>query len=388
MAEKNFLFSILFTCEPLLSLHFTLIPETNASELNEIDFGELCGVLVQYPNSNGDLVELSKLNELCEKSDSMLITATDLLALTLFKPVGEYPSVQIAIGSAQRLGVPLMYGGPHAAFLATRNTLTRLMPGRVVGVTKDTDNNTAFRLALQTREQHIRRDKATSNICTAQALLANISAMFAIFHGPAGLRQIAEKIHQKTAHLADSINATGRHRVLNKIFFDTIKIRTDDQNKIKERANQKKINLRYFDDGEHVGLSLDETVTEGDLNDLKWIFEAEQQTKSKPAEIIPENLKRTSSYLTHEVFNSHQSETRLLRYMKRLENKDISLVHSMIPLGSCTMKVRNYFRCCKVSTDKSFSLTAERHHRNAALHLAGAGQNSSICAAGPEQRLR
>lgn len=300
-------------------------------------------MLVQYPNSNGDLVELSKLNELCEKNDSMLITATDLLALTLFKPVGEYSSVQIAIGSAQRLGVPLMYGGPHAAFLATRNTLTRLMPGRVVGVTKDTDNNTAFRLALQTREQHIRRDKATSNICTAQALLANISAMYAIFHGPTGLRQIAEKIHFKTVHLADAINESGRHRVLNKIFFDTIKIRVDDQGQIKERAKQKKINLRYFDDGEHVGISLDETITENDLNDLKWIFAAEQSVKSKPAETIPESLKRTSDYLTHEVFNSHQSETRLLRYMKRLENKDISLVHSMIPLGSCTMKVSKLF---------------------------------------------
>lgn len=299
-------------------------------------------MLVQYPNSNGDLVELSTLNEQCERSDSMLITATDLLALTLFKPVGEYSSVQIAIGSAQRLGVPLFYGGPHAAFLATRNQLTRLMPGRVVGVTKDTDNNTAFRLALQTREQHIRRDKATSNICTAQALLANISAMYAIYHGPGGLKKIAEKIHQKTVHLASAINESGRHRVLNKIYFDTIKIKVDDQSKIRKRAGQKKINLRYFD-GEHVGLSLDETITENDLNDLKWIFEAEQNAKSKPAEIIPADLRRTSDYLTHEVFNSHQSETRLLRYMKRLENKDISLVHSMIPLGSCTMKVSDRF---------------------------------------------
>ena len=317
--------------------------ETNASETNSIDFGELCGVLVQYPNSNGDLVELSKLNELCERSDSMLITATDLLALTLFKPVGEYSSVQIAIGSAQRLGVPLFNGGPHAAFLATRNQLTRLMPGRVVGVTKDTDNNTAYRLALQTREQHIRRDKATSNICTAQALLANISAMYAIYHGPGGLKKIAEKIHEKTVHLASAINEGGKHQVLNKIYFDTLKIKVADQNKIKQRANEKKINLRYFEDGGHVGLSLDETITENDLNDLKWIFEAEQNPKSNQTETIPANLRRTSDYLTHEVFNSHQSETRLLRYMKRLENKDISLVHSMIPLGSCTMKVRDLF---------------------------------------------
>lgn len=263
-----------------------------------------------------------------------------------FRPFsGDYGSpADICIGSAQRFGIPLNYGGPHAAFLACRSYLTRLIPGRVVGVTKDADGNQALRLALQTREQHIRRDKATSNICTAQALLANMSAMYAIYHGPDGLRNIAQSINEKMVYIKKAIESKGEDEIVTSdSFFDTLKIKVKNLERIRSRAESKCINLRYYSDGQHVGVSIDETVNEDDVNDICWIFDSDGSNVSKSHvtsnSLLNGPLRRESKFLTHPVFNSYQSETQITRYMKRLENKDISLVHSMIPLGSCTMKL-------------------------------------------------
>lgn len=274
------------------------------------------------------------------------MTAADLLALTLIQPPGQLgPPADIVIGSAQRFGVPLNYGGPHAAFLACRSHLTRLIPGRVVGVAKDSSGNQALRLSLQTREQHIRRDKATSNICTAQALLANIAAMYAIYHGPDGLRDIANSTHEKAIYLSKKIHVPGHTEVVSRQFFDTIKVKVRSQKRVRTRAESQKINLRYFPDGKHVGISFDETVTDKDIRDLCWIFDADNDRVQVSWEDIQASslanspIARKSSFLQHPVFQSYRSEHQLTRYMKKLENRDISLVHSMIPLGSCTMKL-------------------------------------------------
>lgn len=234
---------------------------------------EFSGILVQNPDTDGNIFDLTEVSESAKNSGCILAVATDLLACTVIKPPGEYGhNCDIAIGNAQRFGIPLNYGGPHAAFMSCRNYLTRIMPGRVVGVTKDHLGNPAVRLALQTREQHIRRDKATSNICTAQALLANMSAMYAIYHGPEGLRNMAQTIHEKTCHLRNVIEIDGKHKVTNKAFFDTLKVKVGDMEKFKKRAEQRQIHLRYYPDGEHVGVSLDETVTNDDMESLVWIF--------------------------------------------------------------------------------------------------------------------
>lgn len=306
-----------------------------------------CGVLIQYPDTNGKICDLAEITQKVREIGGTLVTSTDLLALTLIKPPGEYGSpADITIGTAQRLGVPLNYGGPHAAFLSCRSSFTRLIPGRVVGVTKDADGNSALRLALQTREQHIRRDKATSNICTAQALLANMSAMYAIYHGADGLTAIARSIHEKAIYLYHKINASADNSVVHDRFFDTLKIRVKSQKRIRTRAESVKINLRYFRDGSHVGVSLDETVTDDDICNLLWIFDSDTNAYNvTPVDISKLSIlssgkhKRSTPFLTHPVFNSYKSEHKITRYMKKLENRDISLVHSMIPLGSCTMKL-------------------------------------------------
>ncbi|KAI7694929.1 Glycine dehydrogenase (decarboxylating) [Sarcoptes scabiei] len=310
---------------------------------------EYCGILVHYPDTNGNLDNLEPIVQLAKKTETIVAVATDLLTLTMVKPPGEYEQIcDIAIGTAQRFGIPLNYGGPHAAFLACRRYLTRLMPGRVVGLTKDAQGNQALRLALQTREQHIRRDKATSNICTAQALLANMSAMFAIYHGPQGLRSIAEQIHKKALYLAKQINDRGVNKVITYNPFDTLKIKVAVTKHVKARAEAVGINLRYYLDGKHVGVSLDETVTDQDLNDLIWVLEGEREEEhivypedflQNASGLLNGPIARKTSFLTHSLFNRYHSETNLIRYMKKLENKDISLVHSMIPLGSCTMKL-------------------------------------------------
>ncbi|KAL3062574.1 hypothetical protein OYC64_002391 [Pagothenia borchgrevinki] len=315
---------------------------------HEMDFSgkDISGVLFQYPDTDGRVEDFTELVDRAHKGGALACCATDLLALCVLRPPGEF-GVDIALGSSQRFGVPLCYGGPHAAFFAVKDSLIRMMPGRMVGVTRDAAGKEVYRLALQTREQHIRRDKATSNICTAQALLANMAAMFAVYHGPQGLKHIAERTHNAALILAEGLKRAG-HRLHSEMFFDTLKITCSVAAKdIFERAAQREINLRVFTDGV-VGVSLDETVTERDLDDLLWVFGCESS-----AELIAEKMgervkgilgspfKRTSKYLTHQVFNSYHSETNIVRYMKRLENKDISLVHSMIPLGSCTMKLNS-----------------------------------------------
>ena len=258
------------------ALKITIDVIEDLNSLPNSDMENYCGILLQYPDTNGDILDLTETIQTCKSKGTLVIIATDLLALTLIKPPGEFGG-DIAIGTSQRFGIPLNYGGPHAAFLACRNNLTRIIPGRVVGLTKDSQGNQALRLALQTREQHIRRDKATSNICTAQALLANMSAMYAIYHGPQGLKAIAKEIHDKTLYLADKITQSGQHEVVTKLPFDTLKIKTKSQKRIRSRAESQQINLRYFPDGIHVGVSLDEIVTYNDLVDLVWIFEGEKE---------------------------------------------------------------------------------------------------------------
>uniref|UniRef100_A0A8C7V9Z9 glycine dehydrogenase (aminomethyl-transferring) n=1 Tax=Oncorhynchus mykiss TaxID=8022 RepID=A0A8C7V9Z9_ONCMY len=315
---------------------------------HEMDFSgkDVSGVLFQYPDTDGRVEDFTALVDRAHKGGALACCATDLLALCVLRPPGEF-GVDIALGSSQRFGVPLCYGGPHAAFFSVKENLVRMMPGRMVGVTRDAAGKEVYRLALQTREQHIRRDKATSNICTAQALLANMAAMFGVYHGPQGLKHIAERTHNAALILAEGLKRAG-HRLHSEMFFDTLKVGCSVAAKdILERAVQREINLRVYSEGV-LGVSLDETVTERDLDDLLWVFGCESS-----AELIAEKMgervkgimgspfKRTSKYLVHTVFNSYHSETNIVRYMKRLENKDISLVHSMIPLGSCTMKLNS-----------------------------------------------
>uniref|UniRef100_A0A9J7XM73 glycine dehydrogenase (aminomethyl-transferring) n=1 Tax=Cyprinus carpio carpio TaxID=630221 RepID=A0A9J7XM73_CYPCA len=315
---------------------------------HEMDFSgkDVSGVLFQYPDTEGRVEDFTALVDRAHKAGALACCATDLLALCVLRPPGEF-GVDIALGSSQRFGVPLCYGGPHAAFFAVKENLVRMMPGRMVGVTRDAAGKEVYRLALQTREQHIRRDKATSNICTAQALLANMASMFALYHGPQGLRHIAERTHNATLILAEGLKRAG-HKLQHENFFDTLKINCGVAGKdILEKAKQREINLRLYSDGV-LGVSLDETVTERDLDDLLWIFGCEssaeliaEKMSERTKGLLASPFKRTSKFLTHPVFNSYHSETNIVRYMKRLENKDISLVHSMIPLGSCTMKLNS-----------------------------------------------
>ncbi|KAI5778941.1 glycine cleavage system P-protein-domain-containing protein [Geopyxis carbonaria] len=323
---------------------------------------DLIGVLVQYPATDGSINNYKNLSEIVHRLGGQLSVATDLLALTLLKSPAEF-GADIAFGNSQRLGVPMGYGGPHAAFFATKDELKRKMPGRIIGVSKDRSGNRAYRLALQTREQHIRREKATSNICTAQALLANMSAMYAVYHGPHGLRAIANKIHSLTVILCEGlqrmgfevnpgIKAEGGH-------FDTVPITVRDAPDVAAKISDwYGINLRVLGE-DKLSITLDETVSMQDLEDilaalsafaerlpgrLKWgsmlaeIAEDLEIDLIKPA-IVPEIVRRTSSYLQHPVFNSYHSETEMLRYIHHLQSKDLSLANSMIPLGSCTMKL-------------------------------------------------
>nr|XP_033185291.1 glycine dehydrogenase (decarboxylating), mitochondrial [Bombus vancouverensis nearcticus] len=306
---------------------------------------DVAGILFQYPDTTGSIYEFEDVVKKAHADGTLVCVAADLLALAILKPPSEF-GVDICVGTSQRFGVPLGYGGPHAGFFACRQRLVRLMPGRMIGVTKDSNGQDAYRLALQTREQHIRRDKATSNICTAQALLANMSAMYAVYHGPEGIRNIANRVHFFSLILAKGLEKAG-NKVVNEYFFDTIKLLPTVSSKIiKENAIAFKINFRYYEDG--VGISLDETTTKQDINDIFKIFCADTTVEEMCREDIclernlnKSHFARSTPYLQHPVFNSHQSETRIVRYMKSLENKDVSLVHSMIPLGSCTMKLNS-----------------------------------------------
>ena len=318
--------------------------EVRSISTNELVFDEnVFGVLLQYPTTEGAAPNYSDRIAKAHEAGAMVVLATDLLALTLLKAPGEL-GADIAVGNSQRFGVPLGYGGPHAAFFATRDVYKRQIPGRIVGVSKDSRGRPAFRLSLQTREQHIRRDKATSNICTAQALLANMAAMYACYHGPRGLRKIAGRVHGLTRFLAAGITRLG-HTLKHQSYFDTLAVSHASQNAadLADIAAACRVNLRVLDKNT-IGIALDETSTEADITELLQIFNEGRDVpfaldELTTAEVIPESLRRTSEFLTHEVFHKHRSETELMRYLKRLESRDLSLAHSMIPLGSCTMKL-------------------------------------------------
>jgi glycine dehydrogenase len=298
------------------------------------DGAEVFGVLVQYPDSSGEIRNYSELAKLVHGSNALLIAAVDLLALTVLQAPGEW-GADIAVGSAQRFGVPMGFGGPHAGFLCVRTGLERAIPGRLVGQSIDAHGNPAFRLALQTREQHIRRDKATSNICTAQVLLAVISAFYVMWHGPVGLKTIASRINSQTSGLVNSLKSSG-YRVITQSFFDSIIVEVKDAGVVHSKAIELLVNLREID-STHVGISLDETTNQVVLNKLARIFGLDSIIVSEPS--LPSELLRTSTYLQHPVFNTHRSETSMLRYIRTLSDRDLALDRTMIPLGSCTMKL-------------------------------------------------
>ena len=299
------------------------------------DLDSVFGVLVQYPDTYGQINDYSEIAKWAHSKNALIIAATDLLALTLIKPPGEW-GADIAVGSAQRFGVPMGFGGPHAGFMAVRSGLERSLPGRLIGQSIDAHGKPAFRLALQTREQHIRRDKATSNICTAQVLLAVMSAFYAMWHGPVGLKTIAQRINNQAIGLADALNAAG-HRVVSSTYFDTLHIEVADAELIHAHARAKGINLRIID-ARHVGISLDETTDSKLINDLLEIFGGIASSKTNTVS-IPNQFLRESTYLSHPVFNTYRSETSMLRYLRMLSDRDLALDRTMIPLGSCTMKL-------------------------------------------------
>src|SRR6266436_2528388 len=300
------------------------------------------GALVQYPATDGAIYDYSDFVRQAHDASALVVVAADILALTLLKPPGEF-GADVAVGNSQRFGVPLGFGGPHAAYFATRDQYKRYMPGRLVGVSHDAEGRPAYRLALQTREQHIRRDKATSNICTAQVLLAVMASMYAVYHGPRGLRAIAERVHRLTSQLAQGLRGQGL-TVMHEYFFDTIRVEVESSSTIIEHAEKGGCNLRPFGP-RAVGISFDETTTGRDIELLMSIFRgtdvrefADDDLGQAPLR-IPKFALRNSDFLSHPIFNTHDTETEMLRYLKKLESRDLSLCHSMIPLGSCTMKL-------------------------------------------------
>jgi glycine dehydrogenase len=304
---------------------------------------EAFGMLLQYPDAHGEVAEIAPVITRARSAGLMVAVASDLLALALLVPPGEM-GADAVVGSSQRFGVPLGYGGPHAAFFATREAYVRQAPGRIIGLSIDARGRPAYRMALQTREQHIRREKATSNICTAQALLANMAAMYAVFHGPRGIRGIAERVHSLTRSLESALVALG-YRQTNAAYFDTLRIAGADQAVVRRAAEAAGINFLYA--RQDIGISLDETTSVEDVQDIVRVFASARGTAGSavfrsdaPFELkAPAALVRTSPYLEHPVFNTHHSETKMMRYIRRLERKDIGLDTSMIPLGSCTMKL-------------------------------------------------
>src|SRR5437868_4701594 len=300
------------------------------------------GALIQYPATDGAIYDYSDFVTRAHSAGALVVVAADILALTLLKPPGEF-GADVAVGSTQRFGVPLGFGGPHAAYFATRDQFKRHMPGRLVGVSHDAEGRPAYRLALQTREQHIRRDKATSNICTAEVLLAVIASMYALYHGPKGLRAIADRVHRLTSRLADGLRSLGC-TITHENFFDTVRVEVESSEVTLEHAAKAGCNLRALSP-RAVGISFDETTTPRDIELLMSIFRGtnvrdfDDDNIGNPPFRIPQSAIRTSEYLTHPIFNTHDTETEMLRYLKKLESRDLSLTTSMIPLGSCTMKL-------------------------------------------------
>ncbi len=322
-----------------------IVLQVGALKSLDLSQGEFFGTLLQYPTTDGYVGDYSEFVNRVHGAGAYVVVATDLLALTLLRPPGEF-GADVAVGSSQRFGVPLGFGGPHAAFLATKEEFRRQMPGRIVGVSKDGTGRTAYRLALQTREQHIRREKATSNICTAQVLLAVMAGMYAVYHGPKGLRRIAERIHGLTMVLAEGLRRHGCEVGLEPV-FDTLRVPLSraQADTILHRARQQEINLRRYDD-HSLGLSLDEWSTLDEVQQVLTLFVGHHVSAEELQALVqsvdgryPSSLARTSPYLTHPVFHRYHSEHEMLRYIHRLQSRDLSLVHSMIPLGSCTMKL-------------------------------------------------
>ncbi len=325
-----------------------IIADHKQEKLNDDFFGSI----VQYPSKYGNVYDYKEFVGQASKFDIKIVVAADLLSLSILTPPGEW-GVDVVVGTTQRFGVPMGYGGPHAAFYATLEKYKRSIPGRIIGVSEDVNGNRALRMALQTREQHIKREKATSNICTAQVLLAVMASMYAVYHGPKGIRKIGKKIHSLTATLAEGLTQLGYHQ-LNEVYFDTLQINIGNVSKenIVTYAEDAKVNLNYIDD-HRLSISIDETDNLENINDLLEIFanscnhsdssdlitEVLKGDYTQATALIPENLYRKSSFMQHDIFNKYHSETEMMRYIKRLENKDLSLTYSMIPLGSCTMKL-------------------------------------------------
>lgn len=322
-----------------------IIDDIKEIQLKEQDlFGDsFFGALLQYPGSDGNLIDIASVIKSAKDNNIFVAVAADLLSLTLITPPGEL-GADVVLGTSQRFGVPMGYGGPHAAFFATKESFKRLLPGRIIGVSQDATGKKAYRMALQTREQHIRREKATSNICTSQVLLAVIAGSYAVYHGSEGLKQIGERVHAMTRILDETLQSIGIKQ-LNQYYFDTLCVEVADTNLVKSIAENSGINFRYFE-GNTVGISIDETVGQKDLETIISIFLKATNQSDENIELIqkwesnlPASLKRESTFMQQEVFNKYQSEHEMLRYLKRLENKDLSLAHSMISLGSCTMKL-------------------------------------------------
>ncbi|MBX2898120.1 MAG: aminomethyl-transferring glycine dehydrogenase [Cyclobacteriaceae bacterium] len=298
---------------------------------------DLFAVYLQNPDNNGAVKDYTAFIETAHEKEVLVVMGADLMSLVLMKSPGEM-GADVVVGSSQRLGVPMGFGGPHAAFFATKDEFKRQIPGRIIGISIDASGNPGYRMALQTREQHIRREKATSNICTAQVLLSVMASMYAVYHGPEGLKKIAGRIHGLAQVLESGLGKLGIKQV-NANYFDTLKLVVADKNAIQQKAEAAGINFKYFNDN-HIGISIDETTNIADVNNILSVFgkalvEAHTSFETK----LPTSLIRTSPFLTHPVFNSHHSEHEMLRYIKKLENKDLSMVHSMISLGSCTMKL-------------------------------------------------
>ncbi len=312
-------------------------------DINKFDITDpnIFGVYVQYPNNNGAISDHSAFIASAHEKEVAVVMGTDLMSLLLLKSPGEM-GADIVVGTSQRFGVPMGFGGPHAGFFATREEYKRLIPGRIIGASQDAEGKPGYRMALQTREQHIRREKATSNICTAQVLLSVMAGMYAVYHGPEGLKKIALRIHGLAKSLESNLSLLGVKQI-NEHYFDTLKLKVSDSNAIKAEAVKQGVNFKYYSDN-HIGVSIDETTSAEDIKQIISIFSAALNKKSDvkiEAQAVnwPSSLIRTSPYLTHPIFQSHSSEHDMLRYIKKLENKDLSMVHSMISLGSCTMKL-------------------------------------------------
>jgi glycine dehydrogenase len=333
--------------------------EIISGDLTTLHEHDVFGALIQYPGTDGRIDDPEPHIQHLHSQDALAIVASDLMALCVLKSPGEM-GADIVLGNSQRFGVPMGFGGPHAAFFATRECYKRSIPGRIIGVSKDSAGNQAYRMALQTREQHIRREKATSNICTAQVLLANMAGFYAVYHGPDGLKRIAQRIHRLTGILAEGLEAKGI-RVVNSHFFDTLTIDPlHNVDLILERASAHSVNFRRYKN-DNLGISINETTTREDIEELFDVLLGEHDINASVMDadlthqnttFIPENLERTQPYLTHPVFNSHHSETDMLRYLKKLENRDLALDHSMIALGSCTMKLNAATQMIPVSWEK------------------------------------